>query len=108
MTCEHCQPIRDYRPANLVRLTQVPQHREWTTVRWLREAVYRGTLPHYKIGVLIYLDELDDVVVRGRVDAKLGHPVSKDDPEGEVPREPFHDCPCGCHDTARQMWGVTS
>jgi hypothetical protein len=45
---------------------EVPQHRPWTTERWLRRAVYERRIPYHKLGlgrrapVLIDLNELDD------------------------------------------------
>ncbi len=53
----------------LIPLTQVPMHRPWTTVRWLRRAVYERRLPYHKaIGkVLIDLDDLDALAERGRI-----------------------------------------
>jgi hypothetical protein len=63
------------KPRQLVPLTEVPEHRPWTTVRWLRRAVYERKIPFHKLGdsrsdrVLIDLVDLDAYAERGRVDA---------------------------------------
>jgi hypothetical protein len=58
---------------NLIRLTKVAEHRPWATTRWLRNRVYGGTLPHYRIGGLVFidLDELDELVLNSRIDPTL-------------------------------------
>jgi hypothetical protein len=56
---------------NLVPLLDVPSHRPWTTVRWLRRQVAERRVPFYKVAgkVLLDLNELDALAERGRVDA---------------------------------------
>jgi hypothetical protein len=55
---------------NLVPLIDVPKHRPWTNVRWLRRAVYEHRLPYHKVigKVLIDLDDIDAFAEHGRVD----------------------------------------
>lgn len=55
-------------PRQLVPLVEVPQHRPWTTVRWLRRLVYERRIPFHKVGgrVLIDLDDLDAIAEAGR------------------------------------------
>lgn len=52
----------------LVPLVNVPEHRPWVTVRWLRRAVYEETIPFHKVGgrVLIDLADLDALAEAGR------------------------------------------
>lgn len=57
-------------PRELVPLTEVPSHRPWVTVRWLRRFVYEHRIPYHKVAgrVLIDLADLDEMAERGRVD----------------------------------------
>jgi excisionase family DNA binding protein len=56
---------------DLVPLTEVPAHRPWAKVRWLRRLVAEHRIPFYKVAgkVLLDLNELDAFAERGRVDA---------------------------------------
>jgi hypothetical protein len=55
----------------LVPLTDVPSHRPWATVRWLRRQVGERRLPHHKVNgrVLIDLVDLDAYAEAGRREA---------------------------------------
>jgi DNA-binding transcriptional regulator YiaG len=56
---------------NLIPLLEVPSHRPWTTVRWLRRQVAERRIPYYKPTggrVLIDLADLDALAERGRVE----------------------------------------
>ena len=57
---------------DLVALVDVPDRRPWTTVRWLRRAVYEHRIPYHKVGgkVLIDLADLDTMTEAGRVQAE--------------------------------------
>jgi hypothetical protein len=54
---------------DLVLLTQVPAHRQWATIPWLRRQVLEHRIGHFKVAgrVLIDLGELDQLAERGRV-----------------------------------------
>ncbi len=56
-------------PRQLVPLLDVPTHRPWATVRWLRRLVYEHRIPFHKVGgkVLVDLADLDDFAELGRV-----------------------------------------
>ena len=60
--------------ANLVPLIDVPKHRPWATVRWVRRMVYDERIGCYKVGgkVLVDLDELDAKVEQGRRSPRTG------------------------------------
>jgi excisionase family DNA binding protein len=55
----------------LIPLLEVPQHRPWASVRWLRRLVAERKIPYYNPTggkVLIALEDLDDFAERGRVE----------------------------------------
>jgi hypothetical protein len=62
------------KPRQLVPLTDVPKHRPWATVRYLRRLVYERRLPYHKLDpgrsgrVLIDLEDLDRFVEEARVE----------------------------------------
>lgn len=57
----------------LIPLTEVPEHRPWATVRYLRYLVEHRRIPYHKLNegragrVLIDLDDLDRFAEAGRV-----------------------------------------
>lgn len=59
----------------IIPLTEVPKHRPWTTVRYLRRLVYERRIPYHKLGpgqrspVFIDLADLDDFMEKSRVEA---------------------------------------
>lgn len=61
-------------PDRLVPLVEVPRHRPWATVRYLRRLVYERRIPYVKLSagrggrVLIDLDDLDRFVEEQRVE----------------------------------------
>ena len=62
------------RPRQLVPLVEVPEHRPWITVRYLRRLVYERRIAYVKLDpgrpgrVLIDLDDLDRLVDEARVE----------------------------------------
>jgi hypothetical protein len=61
-------------PRQLVPLVDVPKHRPWTTVRYLRRLIYERRLPFHKLGdsrsarVLIDLADIDRFAEASRVE----------------------------------------
>ena len=51
-------------PGDLVLLVQVPEHRPWATLRWLRDQRAKRRLPIYRRGarVLVSLEDVDRLV----------------------------------------------
>jgi excisionase family DNA binding protein len=62
------------KPRQLVALVDVPKHRSWVTVRYLRRLVYERRIPYHKLDpgrsgrVLIDLEDLDRFVEESRVE----------------------------------------
>lgn len=54
---------------NLVPLREVPEHRPWTSARWLKRQVAERRIGAYKVSgkLLIDIDELDRFAEAGRV-----------------------------------------
>ena len=54
----------DQAPGDLVLLTEVPEHRPWASVRWLRDQRAKRRLPIYRRGarVLVSLEDVDRLV----------------------------------------------
>lgn len=58
----------------LVPIMEVPQHRPWVNIRYLRRLVYERRIPYHKLGdhrtgrVFIDLDDLDRYVEASRVE----------------------------------------
>lgn len=67
------RPVDRHQP-RLVPLVEVPQHRPWATVRYLRRLVYERRIPYVKLApgragrVLIDLEDLDRFVEEARVE----------------------------------------
>lgn len=61
------------KPRQLVPLTDVPNHRPWATVRYLRRLVHERRIPYFKLDpgrsgrVLIDLEDLDHFVEESRI-----------------------------------------
>jgi hypothetical protein len=66
----------------LVPLTEVPEHRPWATVRYLRRLIYERRIPYHKLGdsrsspVYIDLADLDSYVESSRVEAADPQPAA--------------------------------
>jgi excisionase family DNA binding protein len=55
---------------HLVPLLEVPEHRPWISVRYLRRLVAERRIAHHKVGrkVLIDLADVDELAEQGRVE----------------------------------------